>query len=126
MIVDTSAILAIIFREPGYETLIERLLTAKQAGIGTPTLTEAALVLTGRLTTDPRMTLKRFLQEFAIAEVPFGPEHWRAAADAYERYGKGRHPARLNFGDCMSYAVAHIARQPLLYAGNDFARTDLA
>lgn len=125
MIVDTSALLAILFRESGYEALVEHLLAAERAGIGTPTLAEAALVLTGRLSADPQGTLERFLQEFEIVPIPFGLDHWRTAADAYHRYGKGRHPARLNFGDCMSYAVARLANAPLLFVGNDFTQTDL-
>jgi ribonuclease VapC len=57
--------------------------------------------------------------------IPFGEAHWRSAVDAYLRYGKGRHRAALNFGDCMAYAVAKLAQQPLLCAGADFAKTDL-
>lgn len=58
--------------------------------------------------------------------VPFGEDHWRQAAEAYARFGRGRHKAALNFGDCLSYAVARLADQPLLCVGDDFARTDLA
>lgn len=58
--------------------------------------------------------------------VPFDERHLAAAADAFARFGKGLHPARLNFGDCMAYAVAKVAACPLLYKGDDFARTDIA
>ena len=65
------------------------------------------------------------LDELGIQEVPFGEIHWREAMDAYRRFGKGRHPAALNFGDCMTYAVAKLAGEPLLFTGNDFELTDL-
>jgi hypothetical protein len=68
----------------------------------------------------------QFLTEFGIVTVPFGEEHWRTAFEAYRRFGKGRHAAALNIGDCMSYATAKLSRQPLLCTGADFARTDLA
>ena len=57
--------------------------------------------------------------------IPFGPDHWREAVSAYARFGKGRHRARLNFGDCLSYAVAMLADQPLLCTGSDFSKTDV-
>jgi ribonuclease VapC len=69
--------------------------------------------------------LALFVMESEIAVVPFGDAHWKAAADAYRRYGRGRHRAALNFGDCLSYAVAKLAGQPLLCTGSDFTKTDL-
>ena len=60
-----------------------------------------------------------------IQVVGFTADHWRVAAEAYDRYGKGQHPASLNFGDCMSYAVAKLAGEKLLYVGNDFRLTDV-
>jgi ribonuclease VapC len=60
-----------------------------------------------------------------IVVVPFDMAHWEAAAQAFIRYGKGRHPAALNYGDCMTYATAQLAERPLLYIGNDFAQTDI-
>jgi ribonuclease VapC len=125
MIVDSSAILAIVFREPGYEAVLERLETASAAAAGAPTLAETAIVLSARLRRDARGLLERLLQELRIQSVPFSDEHWRAAHDAYLRFGKGRHPARLNFGDCLSYATAKLAHQPLLFVGRDFAKTDV-
>jgi uncharacterized protein with PIN domain len=68
----------------------------------------------------------RFLMEGSIATVPFGDAHFAAAINAWLRYGKGRHAAVLNFGDCLSYATARPAGEPLLCIGNDFAETDLA
>ena len=66
------------------------------------------------------------MREAEVEIVPFEPEHYQAAADAFERYGKGRHKAALNFGDCLTYAVAHVAGMPLLFTGQDFSQTDLA
>ena len=125
MIVDTSAVVAVFLKEPGFEELFQALVDADRAGIGAPTLAEAGLVLANRLGREPGPLLERFLQQFGIVVVPFGEEHWGEAVRAYLRFGKGRHPAALNFGDCMTYATARLAGQPLLYTGEDFSRTDL-
>ena len=125
MIVDTSAVLAIVFAEAGYEDLVGVLTEAPSAGIGAPTATEAGIVLGARLGARSAGLLERFLQEFRVEVVPFVDPHIRVAVDAFQRYGKGRHPAGLNFGDCMAYAVAKLADAPLLYTGEDFARTDI-
>jgi ribonuclease VapC len=126
VIVDTSALIAITFAEPGYRDLIAKLAGAPSAGIGTPTLAETGLVLAARLSRDPRDLVVRLLDEFGIEQIPFGDRHWREAVDAYLRFGRGRHKARLNFGDCLTYAVARLANEPLLFAGDDFPHTDLA
>lgn len=125
MIVDTSVLVALVLREPGWEGARDRLAAATSAGVGAPTLAETGLVLSVKLGGDPRAILVRLLQEFRIAVVPFDDGHWREAVGAYQRYGKGRHAARLNFGDCLSYATARLAAQPLLCVGEDFAKTDL-
>jgi ribonuclease VapC len=125
MIVDTSVVIAVIVKEPGYASLARKLSDADVLGIGTPTLTECGIVLTARLGPLGRTLLNEFLDQFPVVEVPFTEEHWRMALTAFERFGKGRHPAALNFGDCMSYAVARLANRPLLFVGNDFTRTDL-
>ena len=126
MIVDTSALIAITFAEPGHRDLIAKLADAPSAGIGTPTLAETGLVLASRLGRDPRDLVIRLLDEFSIEEVPFGDQHWREATDAFLRFGRGRHKARLNFGDCLTYAVARLASEPLLFIGEGFTQTDLA
>lgn len=125
MIVDTSAVIAIALREPGYEELVAKLRAANTLGIGTPTLTETGLVLSARLGVEPQALLDRFLRDFGVVPVVFGEQHWREALDAFRRFGKGRHPAALNFGDCLSYAAARLAGHPLLFVGNDFSRTDI-
>lgn len=125
MIVDSSAILAIFFREKDAEVLLATILSADFAGIGSPTAAEAGLVLTSRINQNATGSLLRFFRETGIEIVPFTDLHWQRAIDAYARFGKGRHPAALNFGDCMTYATAALARQPLLCRGNDFRKTDL-
>jgi ribonuclease VapC len=125
VIVDSSALVAITFREPGHLELITKLASAPTAGIGTPTLAETGLVLSARLRRDPRDLVVRLLDELSIEEVPFGDSHWKEAIAAYLRFGRGRHKAQLNFGDCLTYAVARLAGEPLLFTGNDFAETDL-
>ncbi len=125
MILDTSAIVAIVMKEPDHEELVAKLRTAGTLGIGTPTLTETGMVLSARLGVEPQALLDRSLRDFGVMPVPFGELHWREALDAFRRFGKGRHPAALNFGDCLSYATAKVANHPLLFVGNDFSRTDI-
>lgn len=125
MIVDTSALVAIVMREPGWDDLIEKLLESSASGIGTPTLAELGLVLSARLAAQSHGLIVHLLDEFRIQEVAFGPHHWREAVDAFRRYGRGRHRAQLNFGDCLTYAVAKVAGEALLFTGDDFAATDL-
>ena len=125
MIVDSSAIVAIFLQEPGYEAVLSKLEVAEVRAIGGPTLVETGIVLTSRLRRDAIGPLARFLQRLEMVVVPFGEDHWQEAVEAFERYGRSRHRASLNFGDCMSYAVAKLAGEPLLCTGRDFARTDL-
>jgi ribonuclease VapC len=82
-------------------------------------------VLTARFGPRGKTALARFLQENSVQTVAFGDAHASAALDAFSRFGKGRHPAALNFGDCCAYAVASVAGEPLLCLGDDFAKTDL-
>jgi len=123
MILDTSALVAIYLKEPGWEDLVGRI--RAPSGIGSPTLVETGIVLSARTGADQRAMLTRFLQEFGISQVPFGEPHWSEAVQAWLRFGKGRHAAGLNLGDCMAYATARLAGRPLLYVGDDFARTDV-
>lgn len=125
MILDTSAVVAILLKEPGCVELL-RAMASGNAAIGTATLTETAIVLSARLKRDARPLLSRFIAEASIAVVPFGESHYSTAVDAWLRYGRGTHPASLNFGDCLSYAVARLANEPLLFVGENFAQTDIA
>ena len=125
MIVDASALIAVVFREPGYDALVAKLERASSSGIGTPTLVEAGIVLTARLRRDARAIVAGLAREFGIVEVPFGEAHAREAMRAYLRFGRGRHAANLNYGDCLCYAVASLAAEPLLFTGSDFSATDI-
>jgi ribonuclease VapC len=125
VILDSSVILAIFFRERDAEELLSAILEADFAGIGAPTAAESGLVLTSRLKSNATGSLLRFFHETGIEIVPFTDLHWQRAVDAFTRFGKGRHRAALNFGDCMTYATAALARQPLLCRGEDFRQTDL-
>jgi len=125
MILDSSALLAVVFQESGFETILERIEAAPGVAVGAPTLAETGIVLQARLGGNADGLLERMLDELDVQELPFGELHWREAVDAYRRFGKGRHPAALNFGDCMTYAVAQLAGEALLFVGDDFVRTDV-
>jgi ribonuclease VapC len=125
LILDSSAVVAVLTEELGFESLLGRLDESDSLSIGTPTLVEAEIVLVGRVGPARRMFLADFVVERDVAVLLFDEEHWREAVSAFLRYGKGRHPAGLNYVDCMTYATARLAREPLLCLGNDFAQTDL-
>ena len=125
MILDSSAVAAVFFQEPGYEVLLSKLYQAPTLAIGAPTLAEATIVLSARLGRDARGLVARFLQEAGVDVLPFTEAHFGSAVDAWLRFGKGRHTAALNFGDCLAYATARLASQPLLATGEDFPQTDL-
>ena len=125
MTLDSSALIAILFGEAGYLDLVDRVLEADVVRIGAPTLTETAIVLTARRRGRSGNELAMLLDELDVTVVPFTVAHHEAATRAYERYGRGRHKANLNFGDCLSYAVASLAGDSLLFVGDDFRRTDI-
>ena len=124
MIVDTSAVAAVIFGQAESSAITAALLAGAPSAIGAPTLAEAAIVLQARLGAQGLTHLRSFLVEFDVRAVPFGDEHWRQAGLAFAHCGKGRHPAGLNLGDCLTYAVAKVSGMPLLCVGGDFAKTD--
>jgi ribonuclease VapC len=129
MVLDSSAIVAIHLKEPGYENLLEIIEGAIDRAevllIGVPTLLETAMVLTARLGKDARPLLAGFLRQIDAEVVAFNREHFDTAAEAFLKFGKGRHKAALNFGDCVAYAIASVAEMPLLFIGEDFSRTDI-
>lgn len=125
MILDSSAIVAIVHREPGFRDLIDKIGTAPAVGIGTPTLVETGIVIEARLGIDAQSLLDRFLADFEITRVPFGDQHWQEALRAFRRFGRGRHEAQLNFGDCLAYSTAKLTAEPLLCVGDDFGKTDI-
>jgi ribonuclease VapC len=129
VVLDSSAIVAIHLKEPGHERLLEVIDEAIGKAdvfvVGVPTLLETTMVLTARLGQDARPLVFAFLRRIEAEAIAFNQEHLDAAITAFLRFGRGRHPAALNFGDCMAYAVASVAGMPLLFTGGDFARTDI-
>lgn len=124
MIVDSSALLAILMLETDAETFLEALAT-KTGSIGAPTLLEASIVANHRSPRMPRR-LDQLVRDADLAVVPFTDELYHVARAAHRDYGRGSgHPAKLNFGDCMAYALASVSGKPLLYKGNDFNHTDI-
>jgi ribonuclease VapC len=127
--VDTSALIAVLFAEPGYLNLVDAMLEADTLRVGAPTLVETSLVATGRQRPTPGRVADRLvtglITELGATVVPFGEAEWRRAADAFVRYGRGRHKASLNFGDCLAYATAAVVGDSLLFVGDDFRHTDL-
>lgn len=125
MIVDTSALIALIQNEPTAKQVAAVLAGTRSPVIGAATLTETLIVLTARQGPVARTVFDRLRSEINLGVAEFTADHAYAAQRAYLRFGRGNHPASLNFGDCMSYAAAQIAHEPLLAIGNDFPQTDL-
>lgn len=122
--IDTSVILASSLNEPEAE-LFHSLVSREEILIGWPTLLEARMVLTGRNFPNAAAIIKQLVDLPNVTTVAFSERHYNAAEKAFDQFGKGRHPASLNMGDCCSYAVAAIAKAPLLFKGRDFGQTDL-
>ncbi len=126
MVIDTSALLAILLGEPGHEQLNERIVADTRRLISASTVVEAGIVLHGRHGAKNAPFLDLYLHEAGLEVVSVDGVQARAAIDAFRRFGRGRHPAGLNFGDCFAYALAAVTGEPLLYKGDDFAKTDIA
>ena len=125
MIIDTSAILAIMFGEPDATRYEEAIAMAWPRRMSVAALLEATIVLESRGGTAAGHELDLFLETASIELVPVSTEQADAARRAWRRFGKGNHPAGLNFGDCFVYALAATSHEPLLFKGEDFARTDI-
>jgi len=125
MVIDTSAIVAIAQNEPEAPTF-ERLIAEDPVRlISAATVLEAAMVLETRFGEPGGVELDLWLARADVDIVAVEVEHADQARRAWRRYGKGRHPAGLNYGDCFSYALAKLTDEPLLFKGNDFAQTDI-
>ena len=125
MTLDTSALVAVLFAERGYLGLVDRMLDADVLRVGAPTLVETSLVFAGRRGMPTGREIDDLVKELAVTVVPFGTVEWHLAADAFDRFGRGRHRASLNFGDCLAYATAAAAGDALLFVGDDFTYTDV-
>jgi ribonuclease VapC len=123
MVIDTSALIAIQFGEP--EAKQFRSIIRPRMLIGAPTLLEYYLVVGSRYGEVGRLEAEALVERLDLAVVNFTEEMAQIASDAFMRFGKGKHKAKLNFGDCMAYALAKESDAPLLYKGGDFALTDI-
>jgi len=124
MVIDTSALIALIAGEPEAETFLEAITEAPSASLSAASYVEAGIVLE-RFPAHAAI-LDDLLIELDIDIVAVTATQARLARDAFRDFGKGRHPAALNYGDCFSYALAKAVGEPLLFKDDDFARTDLA
>lgn len=123
IVVDTSALMAILLDEPEAAACMDALSTAEALSISAGTVAEALIVADRR---GCGQEMRRLLDGLGIGVLPVTPAMARQVADAYGRWGKGINPAGLNFGDCFAYALANEMAAPLLYVGNDFSATDLS
>ena len=126
MVIDTSAVVAILAGEPDAGRLEAALDQDPLRLMSAATLVECAFVLEGRQGAAGRHALDEFVSNLAVEIVALDAGHAELAREAFRRYGKGRHPAGLNYGDVFAYSLAKARGEPLLFSGNDFARTDVA
>ncbi len=125
MIIDTSVIVAILNDEPERHVFIEAIIDAPYRGMSTAGFVEASIVLESRYGYEGIRDFDLFLAKAGIELVPVDVEQAQIARQAFRTYGKGRHSAGLNFGDCFSYALAKANDDLLLFKGNDFLQTDI-
>lgn len=126
MIVDTSAIVALVSKEPGWQQIDAELRRSERTRISAATLVELHAVLDRRLAPEQRRMVDFLLDEYGVAVEPLTAEHARVAREAYRDFGRGSgHAAHLNLGDVFSYALAVASGEPLLFVGDDFTRTDV-
>ncbi|HSI03376.1 MAG: type II toxin-antitoxin system VapC family toxin [Myxococcota bacterium] len=125
MVIDTSAVVAMLFDEPQSAALTSALERTDDRLMSCATMLETTIVLESRRATGADRILDAFVKRLRIEAVAFDAEQYLAACDAFRRYGKGRHVAGLNFGDCFAYALAAVRDDVLLFVGDDFRRTDV-
>ncbi len=124
MVVDTSVVISILKGEPESASFFTAIIAAETVLIGAPNLLEASMVFVSRTAGDLR-DVDALCSDLGVRVVPFVPDEYRHAAAAFRRYGRERHPARLNFGDCMAHAASKSTGEALLFKGTDFAKTDV-
>lgn len=125
MIVDTSALLAIIFEEPDAGAIFDRVLPHSIRRVSAANLLEAGIKADNHVNPTMGPALDSLLASLEFEVEPVTADQVKLAREAYRRFGKGNHPAALNYGDCFAYALAKATGEPLLFKGNDFARTDI-
>ena len=126
MVIDTSALLAILQDEPERRSFNEAIEAAESRVMSVANYGEVSIVIESRYGAEGLRELDRFVDHAGIELVGVDVGQGKIARDAFSRFGKGRHPAGLNFGDCFAYALARSLAQPLLFKGDDFLKTDLA
>jgi ribonuclease VapC len=126
MVVETSVVLAILLEEPEAAEFAQLIEDDPAPLISAASVLEVGIVLISRHGVDARGDLQDFLEQGGLQVEPVTAEQAELALDAYQRYGKGRHRAGLNFGDCFAYALCKATGQPLLFKGEDFSQTDIA
>jgi ribonuclease VapC len=125
MVIDTSALVAILQDEPERRAFNQALEDADSRAMSAATFVEASIVIEARYGAEGVRDFDQFLVKAEIEVVEVDLEQARAARRAFSRFGRGRHAARLNYGDCFSYALAQVRGEPLLYKGGDFSLTDI-
>jgi ribonuclease VapC len=125
VVIDSSALVAVLMREDGSSVLLDAIEADPVRLVAAPTVLEVSIVLERRSGREFVEILDVFLARIRAVIRPFDTQHLSAARTAFSRFGKGRHPAGLNFGDCFSYALAQVEGEPLLFKGNDFSQTDV-
>lgn len=125
LVIDSSAIVAIIRDEPDARALFELIESSSLSLMSAGNLQETLIVLEAAEVKDAQARVQRIIHACGIQIISVDAELARLAADAFRDYGKGRHPARLNFGDCFAYALAKARNAPLLFKGDNFSKTDI-
>ena len=125
MVIDTSALVAILQDEPERRVFNEAIESAETRSISTASFVETSMIIESRYGPDGTRALELFISKSQISFVSVDTDQAYLARNAFRQYGKGRHPAGLNFGDCFSYALAKALDEPLLFKGDDFTRTDI-
>jgi ribonuclease VapC len=125
MVIDSSALIAILLDEPERADFNRKIEKAIIRMISAGSLLETAMVIESRLGQPGRQDLDLFIEKASIRVIPFDSDQVELAREAFRQYGKGQHPAGLNFGDCFAYALAKVTNEPLLFKGDDFSRTDI-
>ena len=125
MVIDTSALLAILLDETERRSFNRSIAAASSRVMSTATFVEASIVIESRFGSEGLRDLDLFVERAGIELVAVDENQARVARRAFSRFGKGRHPAGLNYGDCFAYSLATVLGEPLLYKGNDFAQTDV-
>ena len=126
MVIDTSALIAILQDEPERRVLNEAIEAAESCAMSTGSFLETSMVIESRYGPDGTRDLDLFISKARISLASVDADQAYVARNAFRSYGKGRHAAGLNFGDCFAYALAKMLDEPLLFKGSDFALTDIA